>query len=157
MAAIRLGMCRRYFSKVAWIIDSGASVHMTGNESVMLSRIPCRPMRLIAADGGICVFHEVGDAYFSSSITLKSVYFSASCIDPLISLGKLISDCKLEARFTPQDVTFKHVASKKIVAYGTISKRDNLYRIYGDDSDLGPRMRMIRHLRKLIPPVSCHV
>ena len=84
-------LCSR--SNLLWILDSGASDHMTSNFSLFCSYRPCVGNRSVKiADGSFSIIAGVGDIRISFALTLTNVlhvpWFSCN----LISVAKLTFD-----------------------------------------------------------------
>ena len=61
---------------MVWIVDSGASNHMTGTTKVFSSYIPCNDgQKIKIADGTLSSVAGKGTVSFSDSLELNSVFY----------------------------------------------------------------------------------
>ncbi|KZV22300.1 hypothetical protein F511_17902 [Dorcoceras hygrometricum] len=131
----------------SWIIDSGASDHMTGNLNSFCSYTPCNSdMTVRIADGSLSRIHGIGDINVSRDITLKNVFHVPSLKCNLISVSKLTRDCHCRANFSSGSCLFQdHLSGKKI---GSAKLHDGLYYLESSSSN-GPQS-----LLSCVPPKS---
>ncbi|XP_074284164.1 uncharacterized protein LOC141608718 [Silene latifolia] len=115
-------------SKVDWIVDTGASDHMTSNISLLhdLICLP-KPVYVGLPDGSVKVVHKTGTARINDRIILHNVLFVPDFRQNLLSMGKLIATAGLLVLFLDSDCIFQDPTSKEIVA---LAKRTgDLYKI----------------------------
>lgn len=103
-----------------WIIDSGATDHMTHDASLF-----CRKRRLNKVlevglpDGNCSYVHEVGDVILECGIMLTNVLLVPTFTYNLLSIGQLLVDGKVHVEFTSTECIFSHSNSPhQILAKG---------------------------------------
>jgi hypothetical protein len=80
----------------AWIVDSGASDHMTGDSTLFSSYSPCAGNHKIKiADGSFSAIAGKGSVVLSPSLTLKDVLHVPNLSCSLMSVSKLAQEKKL--------------------------------------------------------------
>jgi transposase InsO family protein len=72
-----------------WVIDSGASTHLTGHLENLINIRKAPPVTVTIPDGGSFKGKKVGDAIISKDLVLKNVYYVPGLETNLISVGKL--------------------------------------------------------------------
>ncbi|KAL5779663.1 hypothetical protein ACOSQ2_010400 [Xanthoceras sorbifolium] len=83
-----------------WIIDSGASDHMTSDSSLISDFQPCNNgLTIKIADGSVSQVTGTGSVKISDSLVLKSVLFVPKLDCNLLSITKLTKDCNCMAKF----------------------------------------------------------
>ncbi|KAH7657123.1 RNA-directed DNA polymerase protein [Dioscorea alata] len=99
-------LCSR--SNLIWIIDSGASDHMTSNFSLFCSYRPCAGNRSVnIAGGSFSVIAGVGDIKIPSALTLTNVLHVPSFSCNLISVAKLTSNLQCSVFFSVSGCVFQ--------------------------------------------------
>ncbi|BAT78054.1 hypothetical protein VIGAN_02068800, partial [Vigna angularis var. angularis] len=84
----------------SWVIDSGASDHISGNTSLFSTlSLQEKPHFITLANGSKTCSKGVGQVSLSPSLTLKSVLFVPNCPFNLISLSQL-------TKMLPCSITF---------------------------------------------------
>jgi GAG-pre-integrase domain len=116
-----------------WIIDSGATDHMTHEQEVMINKRKSQKDGIINANGEIYPVTETGDIKISSGLNLKNALLVPSLATNLISVGQLTQDLNCVALIFPSYCVFQNLLTKEIIGHGI--KRDGLY--YLDDSKIG--------------------
>ncbi|KAF7821700.1 Retrovirus-related Pol polyprotein from transposon TNT 1-94 [Senna tora] len=110
-----------------WIVDSGASDHMTGDSGMFSSWYPyTQNYKVRIADGSLADVTGIGEVSLSDSITLKSVLFVPKLKCNLLSVAKLAHDSNCKAEFSHSSCSFQDVDSRKMI--GNARVRDDLYR-----------------------------
>ncbi|KAF7811459.1 Retrovirus-related Pol polyprotein from transposon RE1 [Senna tora] len=110
-----------------WIVDSGASDHMTGDSGMFSSWYPyTQNYKVRIADGSLADVTGIGEVSLSDSITLKSVLFVPKLKCNLLSVAKLAHDSNCKAEFTHSSCSFQDVDSGKMI--GNARVREDLYR-----------------------------
>ncbi|KZV23338.1 hypothetical protein F511_02239 [Dorcoceras hygrometricum] len=121
-------------SSLPWIIDSGASDHMTGASHFFCSYAPCASdMTVKIADGSFSRVHGIGNIIVSKDITLRKVLFVPSLKCNLISVSKLTRDCHCSATFSPGSCHFQDQLSGKTI--GSARIHNGLYYLEQSPSD----------------------
>ncbi|KAK3025395.1 hypothetical protein RJ639_044650 [Escallonia herrerae] len=105
-----------------WVIDSGATDHMTGNPKIFSSfRSHTAPSPVTIADGSNYTIKGSGTVKPTSSITLSSV-LSLPLAFNLMSVSRLINCC---ISFFPDHCLFQDLMTKETIGKGHVS--DGLY------------------------------
>ncbi|KAK3034107.1 hypothetical protein RJ639_034087 [Escallonia herrerae] len=117
-----------------WVIDSGASDHMTGDLSLFSSYSACsNNYKVRIAYGSLSTVSGIGSIVISPSITLDSVLLVPSLSCNLLSISKLTKDRKCVANFFPTHCTFQDQDSGKMI--GNAKECAGLYLL--KDGNLG--------------------
>ena len=151
-----------------WIIDSGASDHMTGLSYLFSSYTPCAGnIKVRIADGSFASIAGKGSVVLSDSITLQSVLHVPKLTCNLLSISKLTRDLNCAANFLPTSCVFQDLCSGKMI--GSTKEVDHLYLFEDkfarnskaltvhDDVDVSPSLRnnvMLWHFRLGHPSFS---
>ncbi|KAF7841294.1 Retrovirus-related Pol polyprotein from transposon TNT 1-94 [Senna tora] len=107
-----------------WIVDSGASDHMTGDSGMFSSWYPyTQNYKVRIADGSLADVTGIGEVSLSDSITLKSVLFVPKLKCNLLSVAKLAHDSNCKAEFSHSSCSFQDVDSGKMI--GNARVRDD--------------------------------
>ncbi|XP_074276895.1 uncharacterized protein LOC141600551 [Silene latifolia] len=102
-----------------WIIDTGASDHMTFNFFLMHNvRILPKPLSIGLPDGTVKYVTKIGDVSLTDNIVLLSVLFLPDFRQNLLSVTKLIDNNNLCAMFSASACEFQDLSTKNIIAYG---------------------------------------
>lgn len=92
----------------AWVIDSGATDHMTSSTLKFVSYTPCPSSRKITiADGSVTTVAGQGDIFINNSLTLKNVQHVPKLFTNLLSIRKLTKDSKCSVIFILLVVYFR--------------------------------------------------
>ena len=113
------------YSCLEWIIDSGASHHVTGIYSCLdnVERISEWVVRL--PDGRRVSATLSGSVRLSSSITLSNVLYVPGLHCNLLSVSCLLHDCACIVRFTKTVCAIQDPCSGTLIGAG--EQRDSLY------------------------------
>ncbi|KZV53482.1 hypothetical protein F511_14848 [Dorcoceras hygrometricum] len=115
-----------------WIIDSGATDHMTGSSKLFHSYIPCAGNQKIKiADGTLSAIAGQGTIVISQTITLHNVLHVPNLSCNLLSISKLTRDLKCTAQFSSNLCVFQELDSGKTI--GSAKEAGGLY-YFGDES-----------------------
>ncbi len=110
----------------SWIIDSGATDHMTYQSSLFTTYSPCPSSRKVAtADGSLTTVAGIGDVPLSSSLILRNVLHVPKLSTNLISIQKLTHDLCCQATFSDTYCIFQDKDSGKRI--GRAKEQDGLY------------------------------
>ena len=105
-----------------WVIDSGATDHMTGNSQIFCNFQSHKvPSPVTIADGTTHHVDGSGTVKPTSSITLSSVLSLPSLTFNLISVSKLTRDLNCCILFFPDHCLFQDLMTKKIIGKGHVS------------------------------------
>lgn len=119
-----------------WIIDSGASDHMTSMSSLFHTYIPCpgnKKVRL--ADGSFTPIAGKGSVKISNAITLESVLHVPNLSCNLLSVSKLSRNSNCLVIFSPQKCVFQDRNLGKEI--GSAREDGGLYYFGGKDQAVG--------------------
>ncbi|CAH9121069.1 unnamed protein product [Cuscuta epithymum] len=83
-----------------WLLDSGASYHMTGNTQVLTRVEKLAPIPVTLPDGNINHATCVGQVRLSPRVSIKNVLLVPGLKCNLISVGRLIDDLNCDVYFT---------------------------------------------------------
>lgn len=109
-----------------WIIDSGATDHMTGESSLFSSYSPCAGNHKIKiADGSLSAIAGKGSVILSPKLTLKDVLHVPNLSCNLLSITKLTKDINCQANFFHSHCTFKDLSTGKMI--GNAKESGGLY------------------------------
>uniref|UniRef100_A0A803NGP2 Polyprotein n=1 Tax=Cannabis sativa TaxID=3483 RepID=A0A803NGP2_CANSA len=109
-----------------WIVDSGASHHMTGNFQVFNTFKPCAHSQTVRIDdGSLTPMIETGSITLSDDLLLSSVLFVPKLNCNLLSISKLTRDLHCVTKFYPNLCKFQVDGSEKVI--GSAEMHDGLY------------------------------
>ncbi|XP_074304193.1 uncharacterized protein LOC141638914 [Silene latifolia] len=111
-----------------WIVDTGASDHMTSQLSI-LSNIQnlAKPLIVALPDGSIKFVYQMGRVYLTPTITLENVLVIPGFRQNLLSVSKLVENSKMTAVFTPTECVLQDHSSKTIL--GRARRVGDLYKL----------------------------
>ena len=109
-----------------WIVDSGASDHMTGESTLFSSYSPCAGNQKIKiADGSFSTVAGIGSVVLSPLLTLKNVLHVPNLSCNLMSVSTLIEDKNCQINFFRSHCVFQDLNSGKMI--GSAKKSGGLY------------------------------
>jgi hypothetical protein len=109
-----------------WVIDSGATDHMTWESSLFSSYSPCAGNHKIKiVDGSLSAIAGKGSVILSPLLTLKNVLHVPKLSYNLISITKLTEDTNCQANFFHSHCIFKDLNSGKMIV--SAKKSGGLY------------------------------
>ena len=109
-----------------WIVDSGASDHMTGESTLFSSYSPCAGNQKIKiADGSFSAIAGKGSVVLSPMLTLKNVLHVPNLSCNLISVSKLAQDINCQTNFFRSHCVFQDLNSGKMI--GSAKESGGLY------------------------------
>jgi gag-polypeptide of LTR copia-type len=110
-----------------WIIDSGATDHMTFSKNDLINmRKPTRDMILNANGVGYPV-ESTEDVHLSGTLNLKDTLLVPSLSTRLLSVGQLIDELNCVALMFPNHCIFQDILTKEIIGRGI--KKGRLYHL----------------------------
>ncbi|XP_074306464.1 uncharacterized protein LOC141641711 [Silene latifolia] len=110
-----------------WIIDTGASGHMTFNFALLHNvRVLPKPLSIGLPDGTVKYVTKIGDVCLTDDIVLLNVLFVPDFKQNLLSISKLIDNNKLCVVFSTAACEFQDLSTKKVIATG--QRIGDLYR-----------------------------
>ena len=102
-----------------WILDSGATDHMTGSSNLFSTYIPCSgQQRFKIADGSFSIVAGKGSIVVTKDLILESVLHVPNLSCNLISVGKLTKDLKCVVNFFPNGCIFQDMLLGKRIDSG---------------------------------------
>lgn len=111
-----------------WIVDSGASDHMTGNKVLFSSlTVPKQTISVTIADGSKSTVKGIGVVKISENITLNQVFYIPNLHFNLLSVRKLNKDLNCFTVFNANSCFFQDRESRKMI--GCAELQDGLYRL----------------------------
>lgn len=121
-----------------WIIDSGATDHMTFDPVDLSNPIKPRRRCIVNANGVTYPVTGAGTASLSPSFLLPNTLLVPSLSNKLLSIGQVTEELNCCALMYPNFCLFQDILTKEIIGRGT--KREGLY--YMDDFSYGQANNM---------------
>lgn len=120
-------------SATEWIIDSGATDHMTSNLS-LLSNVKVAPAQYTIAlpTGDSALITHVGDVLLASGLKLLGVLYVPTFNHNLLSIHKLACDNRCHIMFLPDKCVIQNSITSKVQGEGLL--RNGLYYLTCDIS-----------------------
>jgi hypothetical protein len=114
-------------SSPTWIIDSGASKHITGNSNLIsfLKPSPNHPLVYIA-DGSSSPVVGIGSVQTTSLLPLHSVLYVPKCPLNLLSVSRLTKSLNCSVEFFPHHCVIQDLQTRKRIGGGR-EGADGLY------------------------------
>ena len=110
----------------SWIIDSGATNHMTGSSKNFSSYTPCSGRdRVCIADGSLAPIMGYGNINCTPSLSLSPVLHVPNLPVDLLSVSSLTKSRNCKASFDPHSCTFQDPKTRRNL--GTGIEHDGLY------------------------------
>ena len=110
-------------SQGPWIINSGASDHISGNSSRFTSLSPLKfPHPITLANGTKVASKGIGQVSLSPSLNLKSVLYVPNCPYNLISLSQLTKSLNCFVKFDVDSFVIQEVGTGRLIVEGHESK-----------------------------------
>lgn len=108
----------------SWIIDSGATDHITANLDILINPIQCNALLHLLNGNTISVTH-VGSVSLSPGITLQQVLCVPGFTHNLLSISKLLKDTNFTATFSGESCYVQDPTWKRVQEIGKV--KDGLY------------------------------
>ncbi|KAK8293190.1 hypothetical protein V6Z12_D06G173200 [Gossypium hirsutum] len=108
-----------------WILNSGATDHMTGNKALFCTFFQTFGKAVKTADGSLCKIEGHGTVVLNEQIALKNVLFVPNLACNLISISKISIDLYYSTIFNDLDCTLQALNSKMMI--GKVSLQNGLY------------------------------
>lgn len=106
-------------SSTQWVIDSGASDHMTGNSNVFSTYSPSSPGATVTlADGSFVPVLGRGSAVATSSLPLSSILYLPKFPFNLLSISQITRALNCFVSFFPGYCLFQDLLTKRIIGKG---------------------------------------
>ena len=100
----------------SWIIDSGATDHMTGSSKIFSSYKPCAGNKKIKiTDGSLSAIAGKGSVFISPSLTLHNVLHVPNLSCNLLSISKITHDHQCQVNFYPSYCEFQELTSRRTI------------------------------------------
>ena len=128
-----------------WIIDTGASHHMTRDSDNLICHKPSLRTDICTANGSTSPITGEGSLVLTDTITLDTVLIVPSLAYNLLSVSQITTTLACTVTFWPLFCVFQDILTRKILGYGV--RRDNLYYLEltekrGENS--------VRHIRQTV-------
>ncbi|GMI89878.1 hypothetical protein HRI_002657100 [Hibiscus trionum] len=125
-------------NQTSWVIDSGATDHMTNSPLNFLNYTPCPSNRKITvADGTMITVAGERDVAISKNILLRKVLHVPKLFTSLISIPKLVRDTNCSVLFHSTHCFFQEQETKKMI--GRAKEINGLYYL----ENLGGQVRIL--------------
>ena len=112
--------------KKPWIVDSGASDHMTGDATIFSTYSPCpNNLTVRIADGSLSKVAGTGSVVLSRDLTLNSVLLVPNLDCNLLSISKLTKEKRCITNFSSTHCEFQDLDSGKTI--GNAEECSGLY------------------------------
>jgi hypothetical protein len=106
-------------SSLPWIIDSGATDHMTGCSSFFDSYSPCSGKdKVRVADGSLSSISGKGSINYSPTLSLSSVLHVPSFSTNLLSVSSLTHSLNCSVTFFPTHCVFQELDTGRMIGSG---------------------------------------
>ncbi|KAJ7959762.1 Retrovirus-related Pol polyprotein from transposon TNT 1-94 [Quillaja saponaria] len=106
-----------------WILDSGASDHISGNPKLFSSiSNPSSPSTITIANGSITIAKGIGQATPLSSLSLESVLYVPECSFNLISISQLTRSLNCSVTFIDDSFTIQDRCTGRTIGTGRESQ-----------------------------------
>ena len=134
-------------SNQPWIIDSGASDHMTGLSSVFSTYIPSSGKEKVrTADGSLSSISGKGVIKLFDSLPLSSVLHVPNFSTNLLSIARITSDLNCSVTFFPSHCVFQDLSTKKVIGSGR--EENGLYFLLSGDDTKGNLSTAAHHIQR---------
>ncbi|XP_074297796.1 uncharacterized protein LOC141628572 [Silene latifolia] len=117
---------------VSWIIDTGASNHVTGDLSLFTDSMVIPPRDVGLPNGKQILACQMGTVRINGSITLRRVLFVPHLTCHLISVSQLTADNDYILQFTKDRCVIQDRPLRKMIGVGEL--RDGLFILSSTDS-----------------------
>ena len=101
-----------------WIMDTGASHHLTGRFDALSNVRDMPPVLIIMADGREQVAFKEGSISLGSHLVMKSVYYVEELKSDLLSLGQLMDENKCVVQLADQFLVVQDRISRMVIGLG---------------------------------------
>ncbi|XP_074303586.1 uncharacterized protein LOC141638035 [Silene latifolia] len=118
-----------------WIVDTGASDHMTPHAHLLHDVYSLKyPILIALPDGTMKTMHKAGKMRINSHITLHNVFIVPDFKQNLLSVGRLSEQLPLHAIFTENLCIFQDLSSK--VTCASAKKIGGLFRLLSESASV---------------------
>jgi GAG-pre-integrase domain len=112
-----------------WILDKGATDHMTFNKNDLINFKRPRKNGIVNANGICYPVSTAGDVYLHPNVTLQNTLVVPSLSSKLVSVGQLTKELNCMVNIFPDHCVFQDIQTRKVLGGGT--RRDGLYYLDG--------------------------
>ncbi|CAA7013101.1 unnamed protein product [Microthlaspi erraticum] len=102
----------------SWIMDTGASHHLTGNRHILSDLRDMDPVLIILADGRERISVTEGTAILGSHLVLKSVFLVEELTTDLIAVGQLMDENNCVVQLADQFLVVQDRVSRTVIGAG---------------------------------------
>ncbi|CAA7032084.1 unnamed protein product [Microthlaspi erraticum] len=106
----------------SWMLDTGASHHLTENYNLLINVRKMDPVLIILADGRQRVSETEGTVVLGSNLVLKSVFFVEELKSDLIAVGQLMDENNCVVQLADKFLVIQDRVSRTVIGAG---KRDS--------------------------------
>ncbi|XP_074308066.1 uncharacterized protein LOC141642964 [Silene latifolia] len=116
------------FINSIWIVDTGASDHMTSNLGLLqhVQKLK-RPVLVGLPDGTVKTVYQTGQVFLADGLILYNVFYIPDFQHNLLSVGKLVSSTNLDVSFGKYNCLFQDLSSKRLIAIAR--RQGDLYKL----------------------------
>ncbi|CAA7015079.1 unnamed protein product [Microthlaspi erraticum] len=101
-----------------WILDTGASHHITGNFAMLTNVRDMAPVIVILADGHEKISVKEGTVHLGSGLILQSVFYVEGFQSDLISLGQLMDENRCVVQMADHFLVVQDRTSRMVIGAG---------------------------------------
>ncbi|KAK9748552.1 hypothetical protein RND81_02G066200 [Saponaria officinalis] len=116
-----------------WIIDTGASHHMSGCLSHFTNLQLIAPLSVSLPNGDLTIATQSGDVILSPRLVLRNVLYVANLYCNLLSVSSLLMDTSLTIQFSHNLCLIQDRISKTVIGAG--EQNEGLYHLNGVRND----------------------
>ncbi|CAH9101690.1 unnamed protein product [Cuscuta europaea] len=110
---------------VEWLLDSGASYHMTGNSKLILKKEGISRTPVTLPNGHFTYATHVGRVFISANLILNNVLFVPCLTCNLISMARLVDDLNCDISFTNKLCVIHDLPTRTFIGVG--ERRGGVY------------------------------
>ncbi|KAF7815292.1 Copia protein [Senna tora] len=136
-----------------WVIDSGASSHVTGNIKLLKDLRPGQGKNTVTLpDGSVKMVTKLGCAVLNNCLSLHNVLYVPEFKYNLISVSKLVCDSSIQVQFHSSGCIMQDQLNNRIVAQGRLEK--NLFVLCKDETDCILNVKTLNNVDKSLVTVK---
>lgn len=133
----------------AWIIDTGATDHMTNDQTKLLFKNPAQQIVVKTANGGIAPVTCEGSAKLSDSLSLDKILVVPSLSSNLLSVIQIVDELNCYVSFWPKECYFQDIETNRMLGSGT--RRGRLYYLKEEEEQAQAHAIVQDHEKKGLP------